>query len=139
MSLRVLEVDPGTPYHHNFVDDLESFFWLIFWSAAAHLDSGSRHPTKKAQKVLDEMDQCDLGSLAHWKGHTLRQCSKKSGASIKLLLKSFDNSWASHSLFINTIVRLGDFFDTFDYDDLSEVSPMNVFLKVVNIILEELN
>lgn len=139
MSLRVLEVNPGTPYYHNFLDDLESFFWLIFWCAAAHLDVGTRHPTGDAQYILDSMDQCGLKSLADWKRGKLRQCSKKSGASIRLLLKSFGNSWASHPLFANTIVRLGDFFETFDYDDLSKVSPVDVFLNIVNIILQELD
>lgn len=139
MSLRVLEVDPGTPYYHNFLDDLESFFWLIFWSAAAHLDPGARHPTRKAQEALDSMDQCALSLLADWKRAKLRQCSKKSGASIKLLLQSFNNSWASHPLFVNTIVRLGNFFETFDYDELSETSPVNIFLNIFDVIMEELD
>ncbi|KAB5587447.1 hypothetical protein CTheo_9115 [Ceratobasidium theobromae] len=139
MSLRVLEVTPGTPYYHSFLDDLESFFWLIFWCAMAHLDDDSRNPTQKAQKELDLMDQCDLDVLANWKGNKLSQCSRKSGRSMKNLLESFGNGWASHRIFVNVIIGLGCFFSEVDYESLSETTPAAVFSRFVNIIINELD
>ncbi|CAE6529582.1 unnamed protein product [Rhizoctonia solani] len=41
MSIRVLLVELGTPYDHRFTDDLESFFWLIFWCVVQHVDRNS--------------------------------------------------------------------------------------------------
>lgn len=138
MSLRVLKVNPGTPYYHSFLDDLESFFWLIFWCAAAHLD-GSRNPTEKAQKELDFMDQCDLDALAKWKRSTLSECDQNSGGEMKSLLRSFKNKWASHRIFTNIIVGLGSFFYRSVYGSHSETTPAAVFSHVVDIILKELD
>ncbi|CAE6521747.1 unnamed protein product [Rhizoctonia solani] len=36
MSARVLSVEVGTPYEHHFMDDLESFFWLILCASRAN-------------------------------------------------------------------------------------------------------
>ncbi|KAB5588779.1 CRISPR-associated endonuclease Cas9 [Ceratobasidium theobromae] len=139
MSLRVLEVSPGNPYHHSFLDDLESFFWLIFWCAAAHLDASSHNPTQDAQDELDFMDEYNLKALANWKRSKLSQCSQNSGKSMKRLLKSFKNGWASHPIFINVIVHLGCFFSETDYESLSETKPADVFSRFVNIIFKELD
>ncbi|KAG9118422.1 hypothetical protein FRC07_007074, partial [Ceratobasidium sp. 392] len=40
MSIRVLKTRIGTKYEHHFMDDLESFFWLILWCIAGHVDPG---------------------------------------------------------------------------------------------------
>ncbi|CAE6351644.1 unnamed protein product, partial [Rhizoctonia solani] len=63
MAAKVLQVPPGEPYHHSFIYDLESFFWLIFWSAAAHLDNNKARPAPDAQEVLDNMNQHNLKSI----------------------------------------------------------------------------
>lgn len=138
MSLHVLSVKPGKRYHHSFMDDLESFFWLIFWCAATHLDGSST--AEAAQRQIDYMDQYDLVLLAEWKWSKLAQCHMNSGEVMKLLLRSFGNQWASNHLFIKIIISLGNFF--FEYYDKPkdlQVNPVDMFSHVVSVITKELN
>ncbi|EUC60476.1 WD40-repeat protein (notchless protein), related protein, putative [Rhizoctonia solani AG-3 Rhs1AP] len=59
MSIRVVKVSVGEKYHHSFLDDIESFFWLILWSTAAHLDPAAERPTAAAQSMLNLLNQED--------------------------------------------------------------------------------
>jgi hypothetical protein len=140
MSSRVLEVKPGHKYRHNFLDDLESFFWVIFLSSAAHLDTDVVGPSKDAQRVLNELDRSDLNSVGEWKSAILNKCAKKSGTKMKFLLRSFRNTWASDPIFVNTLVSFGSYLEGIDLDgeDPSDLSPATVFSTVVDIILSQL-
>lgn len=139
MSIRVSAIEPGTPYHHSYLDDLESFLWLILWSAAAHLDIGVDDPSNGAQYVLDSMDQSSLRALADWKRSHLSQCRSRNGGPMKELLKSFNNKWASHPVFVNVILRLGGFFQKIEYGELpEETAPVSMFSSVVDILMSEL-
>lgn len=110
MSVRVLRVKVGQEYPHNFLDDLESFFWVILWSAAAHLDRTGSQPTRAAQEALNFMDQTSMEGLRKWKYAVLNECSDLSGQEMKNTLAEFGNTWASHPVFVNTLVPLGDYF-----------------------------
>ncbi|KAF8755470.1 other FunK1 protein kinase [Rhizoctonia solani] len=65
MSIRVLRVDIGTPYVHHFMDDLQSFFWLLLWCVVEHRDindgkNGTAvQPTRKAEELLAKLDRAD--------------------------------------------------------------------------------
>jgi hypothetical protein len=141
MSSRVLKVQPGVKYRHTFLDDLESFFWVIFLAAAAHLDNNEAKPTQVAQTVLNHVDQGSLLVLGTWKAGTITSCFDESGTEMKGMLKSFGNAWASDPLFVNTIVRFGAFLEDISLVDdanLSKFPPATVFSTVVDIILSEL-
>lgn len=139
MSIRVSSIEPGMPYHHNYLDDLESFFWLILWSAAAHIDIDVDYPTNGAQYVLDSMDQDSLRALADWKRSHLSKCRSRNGGPMKELLKSFNNKWASHPIFVNVILRLGVFFQRIEDGEFpEETTPASMFSSVVDILMLEL-
>ncbi|KAG8727374.1 hypothetical protein FRC10_006147, partial [Ceratobasidium sp. 414] len=63
MSIRVLRVEIGSPYEHHFMDDLESFFWVILWGVAQHVDP-DEVVTRKALVILNQLDQSNLDSMA---------------------------------------------------------------------------
>jgi hypothetical protein len=140
MSSRVLKVRPGIKYRHTFYDDLESFFWVIFHSAAAHLDSKDAIPTDAAWGVINELDRFGLTNLGLWKSAVLCTCFDEDGDEIKDQLQLFDNTWASDPIFINTIVRFGAYLKSIKPKDysLSKYSPAVVFPTVVDIILSQL-
>jgi hypothetical protein len=141
MSSRVLQVEPGFKYRHTFLDDLESFFWVIFHAAAAHLDSKDAIPTHVAQGVMDELDRWNLTNLGLWKSGVLISCFKRFGAGMEDMLKEFDNAWALDPIFIKTIVRFGAYLDHIDRSPSSTTlnfPPATVFSTVVDIILSEL-
>jgi hypothetical protein len=140
MSSRVLEVKVGHEYRHNFLDDLESFFWVIFLASAAHLDNDSAKPTEDAQYMINGLDRMDLRDLGIWKSALLTKCAKKSGAKMKSMLRSFRNTWASDPIFVNTLVPFGSYLDSIDLDsdESSELSPATVFSTIVDIILAQL-
>ncbi|KAG8729066.1 hypothetical protein FRC11_009591 [Ceratobasidium sp. 423] len=136
MSTRVLQVKAGQRYHHSFLDDLQSFFWLIFWSIAAHLGDGQDRPTLDAQAVLNKMNRSDLESLCEWKSQQLGYCR---GQRIQLgsTLDGFGNEWGSSSMFRHAIFQLGAFLETTTLDDTRpelESTPGNTILTFVKII-----
>ncbi|PPQ83560.1 hypothetical protein CVT24_004680 [Panaeolus cyanescens] len=79
-SIRVLRSDPKT-YHPGYLDDLESFFWVLVWILIRlfyPIDNTDEKRTKDSlkaqQKVLDKFE--DLPSMAaDWKRGFLAQCS----------------------------------------------------------------
>jgi hypothetical protein len=139
MSLRVLRVEPGTPYHHSYLDDLESFFWLIFWCATAHTDSADHYPTSKAQRMLTKLNHGDLETMAFVKRGLLTDCSQARGIEMRKMLDSFANTWALDPIIRSVILELGRFFHkTYDNPDESR-SPPKDFLKVVCTIQDALS
>ncbi|KAG8708047.1 hypothetical protein FRC11_006855 [Ceratobasidium sp. 423] len=136
MSISVLEVDTGAPYHHHFFDDLESFFWLMLWSVAAHLDEGQRHPTPKAQKLLDMLNHDDLEIMSHCKRAIFSWV--KDPDELEKNLNAYANDWASDPMFFKAIMDMGAFLSSFirTKDRMKlEDSPGDAFAKVVGIFL----
>ncbi|KAG8680995.1 hypothetical protein FRC11_001720 [Ceratobasidium sp. 423] len=91
------------------VYDLESFFWLVLWSAAAHLDPG-RPITPHAQLLLNRLNQTDFFSLRSEKAATLFNCYMQDGKDMLDLLELIDNEWATHPIFVDVIIEFVDVF-----------------------------
>ncbi|CCO32635.1 hypothetical protein BN14_06698 [Rhizoctonia solani AG-1 IB] len=140
MAVKVLRMPVGKPFHHSFIYDLESFFWLILWSAAAHLDNSATHPTLDAQEALDSMNQHNTSSMWKWKMVQLSFCSREP-KTITETLEGFGNRWGLSIMFRDVILKLGAFFDRALSDEtLTELesSPGQTFLSVVNIFRDTL-
>ncbi|CAE6498770.1 unnamed protein product [Rhizoctonia solani] len=151
MSARVLLVGFGTPYKHHFMDDLESFFWLIFWCVIQHTDPPSdktgriNQPTETAQDLLQQLDRADseFKTLGMTKKALLIQCSdggQDLPPSIVDELKRCQNSWATNPAIVYVIVRLGfRFYNLYvDRSQLSKCTPADEFPKLIGIIADGL-
>jgi hypothetical protein len=139
MSARVSRVRLGRHYNHSFLDDLESFFWLILWSVAFHIDPGKNHHTKAARRVLRALDQSNGENLAINKQSLLMACSCGTGNDMEQLLHGFRNSWASDPAIISTIVGLGHFFCKVDMGYIRPGEPPTlVFPFVIRTIMDAL-
>ncbi|KAG8741953.1 hypothetical protein FRC11_014566 [Ceratobasidium sp. 423] len=137
MSVRVLTVQAGKRYHHSFIDDLESFFWLVLWSAAAHLDPG-RPITPHAQLLLNQLNQTDFLSLRSEKAATLFNCYMQDGKDMLDLLELVDNEWATHPIFVDVIVEFGRLAHSYYDSQTVNHSPVDVFPAVVHIFQDAL-
>ncbi|CAE6466208.1 unnamed protein product [Rhizoctonia solani] len=137
MSVRVLTFQSGERYHHSFMEDLESFFWLVLWSAAAHLDQG-RLITPHAQLLLNRLNQTDLFSLRSEKAVTLFNCYMQDSKDMLDLLELIDNEWATHPIFVDVIIEFGRLaYSHYDSQHLGH-SPVDVFPEVVRIFQDAL-
>ncbi|EUC60268.1 transposase family Tnp2 protein, partial [Rhizoctonia solani AG-3 Rhs1AP] len=105
MSIRVLTVNPGTRYHHHFFDDLESFFWLMLWSVAAHLDEGQECPTIKAQNLLDKLNQDNMEIMSDCKMSILTWVQNPDFADENF--DAYANDWASDPMLFKAITEMG--------------------------------
>ncbi|CAE6428455.1 unnamed protein product [Rhizoctonia solani] len=129
----------GDKRYHSFLDDLESFFWLIFQSAASHLDDGVTRHTPCALSAMDTLERNDPGQTRCDKGRYLLQCY---GKRMTRTLDSFENKWASNCMFRHAIIKLGDYI----YRDIVpdgcreelERTPGKVFLIFTDIMKEAL-
>jgi hypothetical protein len=138
MSIQVLSVRPGRHFNHTFLDDLESFFWLILWSVAAHLDPGEE-PTDDALRTLQALDRPDLEDMAGRKMRLLRECGYDNGEDMMNRLRLFNNTWASDPAVVSTTISLGRFFHMIDARTISNKQlPAAVFPYIVSIILDAL-
>jgi hypothetical protein len=138
MSVRVLRVKPGTPYHHSYLDDLESFFWLIVWCVAAHRDSENDHLNPEAQLILNDLNNHNLASMARWKYSLLADCFSAGNGFLEETLNALQNKWARDDLFFTVIVQLGQFFFNVHATPNAPRSPAGVFSQVVDIIQDAL-
>ncbi|CAE6513664.1 unnamed protein product, partial [Rhizoctonia solani] len=140
MSIRVTAVPTGEEYHHTFLDDIESFFWLVLWSAAAHLDDGVEYPTAAAQSTLDLLNQQNPDGMESYKLSQLSLCCIRSGRAMLDKLKKLDNSWALHPLFSNVIVNFGKLAHEYYSNAPDEnFSPIDVFPAVVDVFQNALS
>ncbi|KAG9124204.1 hypothetical protein FRC07_012413 [Ceratobasidium sp. 392] len=63
MSVTVLSARPGQKYEHSFMDDLESFFWVLLYTVASHTDPGVNTMTPTASRIVDQLDLEDMDAL----------------------------------------------------------------------------
>ncbi|KAH7336762.1 hypothetical protein B0J17DRAFT_718684 [Rhizoctonia solani] len=89
---------------------VHSFFWLILWSAAAHLDDDQDRPTLTVQEVLDHMNQNSLKLMWGWKMGQLLPFTRDPDGLIETL-DSFGNERTSRDMFRHVIPKLAVFFD----------------------------
>ncbi|CEL63354.1 hypothetical protein RSOLAG1IB_05398 [Rhizoctonia solani AG-1 IB] len=139
MSVRVLRVPIGAPYAHDFLDDLESFFWLLLWCVIEHRDiipsknGAAADPTPKASELLQLLDRhdSDFAAIAGSKSMILIDCSR---GEFEADLKACENTWATDPIIIDVIQQLGAYFhDIPRHRDLSKYKPEKVFPKIVDI------
>ncbi|CAE6466634.1 unnamed protein product [Rhizoctonia solani] len=144
MSTQVLHMEVGMHYKHHFMDDLESF-WLLLWCVVKHRDNSPSKkgigidPTKKALKLLHQLDCADLelDAIANSKSMILTNCSY---GDFEDDLKACGNSWATDPIIIDTIQELGTFFSTIHpHHSLSQYLPEDVFPKIVGVFAKALN
>lgn len=137
MAARILRVEIGMRYKHRFMDDLESFFWVILYIVAERIGPGKRAMTYGAQRVLKALNQNDWSLMGMLKASFLCDCVPKKGGGMEKLLKSFRNDWASDPRIVSVILNMGRFFfqnRATDHSDPSELLP-----RFVNIILDVLH
>ncbi|KAG8733187.1 hypothetical protein FRC10_000375 [Ceratobasidium sp. 414] len=139
MSVRVMEVGIGCRYHHHFMDDLESFFWLILWCVAEHVDGPGTKPTVQAQETLDALDQPNLVGIRTQKRTFMGYCADEDGVEMEDMLVSWGNSWAKNSGIVALIVELGAYFRDIKRRKLLTYAPSDVFPVIVEIILRAIN
>ncbi|KAG8682175.1 hypothetical protein FRC11_000162 [Ceratobasidium sp. 423] len=142
MPVRALEVGDEERYPYSFLDGMESFFWLIHWSAAAHLDDGVRQHTAAAQSMLNSLNRHDLNGVSLIKLGILCYCSH-TGIDMRKSLEKFGNSWASHPTFIDVTLKFGKLTWEYRYDaidsEMQDSSPAKVFLAVVGVFMNALS
>ncbi|EUC54242.1 APH domain protein [Rhizoctonia solani AG-3 Rhs1AP] len=151
MSVRVLQVKVGATYEHHFMDDLQSFFWLILWCLAEHTDpisdkNGTMNlRTEGALTVLQKLDRVDSDyiTMADSKIGLLVSCittEDNAVFSMKRNLQSFQNSWATNPAIVDLVINLGAHFYkiAFGRKSFSSSSPAVQFPIIVGIISEAL-
>ncbi|KAF8726565.1 hypothetical protein RHS02_08152, partial [Rhizoctonia solani] len=146
MSIRVLNIRIGTPYVHHFMDDLESFFWLLLWCVVEHRDDGpnkngtTTEPTERALQILLELDRADgnLHTIASSKASILMRCYN---GAIEDDLEACGSSWATDPIVIGAIRKLGTYFfdPVIKRYPFAQYPPEIAFPKIVEIFTEALN
>ncbi|QRV92496.1 kinase domain protein [Ceratobasidium sp. AG-Ba] len=137
MSINVLNVAPGEQYEHSFMDDLESFFWVLLYAMLGHADPPVKILNPAAVGMLDRLDDDDMSRVRAFKVECLVQCCRLPEEMIKKL-RSTENSWAYNEALSQALIRLGSFFCDEDDTPLSQMTPADAFPKVVDIFIEAL-
>ncbi|KAG9124466.1 hypothetical protein FRC07_011541 [Ceratobasidium sp. 392] len=140
MSVRILGMSIGQQYEHHFMDDLESFFWLILWCVAEHIDVRGEDATDEAYDLLNKLSQHDLSSIADKKARLLMDCHFNDGEDMQEKLEALDNAWATNPAIVSVILKLGCyFFGAFtSKKSLSKYQPDTAFPAVVKVIMDAL-
>lgn len=134
MSVRVLKIKPGEECPHSFMDNLESFFWLLLWSVAAHLDPDQYTAAPSALNTLHQMDQDRMESIAAFKVMILGECS---GAEIVKRVISFENEWAKSPSIGLLVFTMGGYLSTCSQSQPTP-EPTAVFPKIIEMISKAL-
>ncbi|KAG8768373.1 hypothetical protein FRC12_005602 [Ceratobasidium sp. 428] len=139
MSVNVLNVQPGEPYEHSFMDDLESFFWVLFYVMVEHTDPGVDSPNHEAKEILDLLDSEDedMREVRLVKVTHLENCHRRPEEIVKMLHKT-QNCWACDKTLTQILIQLGSFFSDNQEVALSDLTPAKAFPIVVNIFVEAL-
>ncbi|KAG9087787.1 hypothetical protein FS749_002647 [Ceratobasidium sp. UAMH 11750] len=139
MSARTLHIPVGQRYAHHFTDDLESFFWLMLWCVAEHVDSEDSQPTASALELLDSLNRANLNDIARTKSDLLSKCNRK-GAWMREALELCNNSWATDPAIIKVVLTLGNYFyGVFIDRSFLECTPSEVFPMVVEVLMNAIN
>ncbi|KAG8771132.1 hypothetical protein FRC12_003826 [Ceratobasidium sp. 428] len=143
MSYRVLKIPVGQRYEHSFMDDLESFFWVILWSVLEHVDANSTRlevaeQIRGAAPILNRLDQFKLDNIASAKMELLADCSLEDGHAMKSNLASCKSSWAEDPMIVKLILKLGVYFFGIKRAKIAKYTPVKVFPVVVKMITDAL-
>ncbi|KAG9112047.1 hypothetical protein FRC07_007997 [Ceratobasidium sp. 392] len=137
MSLRVLEIPIGQSYQHSFMDDLESFFWLILWCILERDERGNTNPG--VDEVLNLLDQSNLAGIASEKSNLLAKCVRDDGDGVRDALARCKNVWATDPMVIDLILEMGTYFNHVSRKKIFQYSPNKVFPKIVKMITDALD
>lgn len=120
------------------MDDLQSFFWLILWSIAAHLNPG-KNTQAEARAMLDSLEQSNLKAIASAKTTMLTESFVRNGQDMRHQLLLFKNEWVIEPV-ISLVIRLGSFFFMEAIaSDSSTCEPSVIFPQIVDMILVALS
>ncbi|KAG8735182.1 hypothetical protein FRC10_010903 [Ceratobasidium sp. 414] len=137
MSLRVLRIPIGQPYEHSFMDDLESFFWLILWCILERVEPGNTNPG--VEDLLNLLNQPNLKGIASQKSDLLASCFREDGDDMKDALALCRNSWATDPAVVDLILKMGSYFDRITRKRIFNYTPVEVFPKIIKMITDALN
>ncbi|KAG8687590.1 hypothetical protein FRC09_013404 [Ceratobasidium sp. 395] len=138
MSVNVLSVRPGQKYHHSFMDDLESFFWVLLYTIAGHTNPGTKSATPAALKVVDQLDLEDMDAVYAFKVSHLNGYSRGLKSVTKAVCE-FGNDWACNKHLVSVLIQLGTFFHyNSNGTSFSDLTPAVVFPKILDIFMDAL-
>ncbi|KAG8705659.1 hypothetical protein FRC08_001525 [Ceratobasidium sp. 394] len=138
MSARVLKIKLGRRYEHHFMDDLESFFWLILLCVIEHVDSPDDKPTEDALELLDDLESPRLKAIVKAKFTLLQHCAG-TGRMMRETLESLENSWAEDPAIVSVVLKLGAYFNGIYDRSLENYVPNEVFPMIVEVIMGALD
>lgn len=135
MSARAVK-NGGARFTHNFIDDLESFYWLLVWSVAMHLDSKDQNTSGGASETLRKLTDERMYFIDTVKMIVLYECSREGRFGLRKKLLSFENSWATKPSVMQLIFDMGNYFMSRVYlGTASAQDPRVVFPKIVDMIM----
>jgi hypothetical protein len=129
MSASSLGSTYGMPYRHSYLDDLESFYWLIYLSAVSHVDEGKTMNANQKQEVK-LFDSPSMGSLAEYKSQMIM-----GGDGTSRWLNIFDNKWAKSFAFRTVLVELEEFFREVWEERDPGLTPTQAFTRFTDVLL----
>ncbi|CAE6407039.1 unnamed protein product [Rhizoctonia solani] len=129
MSTSALGSTFGKPYRHSYLDDLESFFWLIYLSAVGHVDEGKRANIYQRKEVAI-FDNPNMRKLANFKSQMVGE-----GDRLYSYLNLFENKWAKSYAFKTVLFALEDFFRGVWEERDPGLTPTEVFTKITGVLL----
>ncbi|KAG8685797.1 hypothetical protein FRC08_012913 [Ceratobasidium sp. 394] len=137
MSLRVLRTLIGQCYEHSFMDDLESFFWLILWCVLERVEPGNTN--SGVGELLNLLDHPNLVVIAGMKSDLLASCFRDDGDEMKDALAPCQNSWGTDPMIVSVIMEMGLYFYGIARRRIFQYTPVEVFPKIVKMITDALN
>ncbi|KAG9109429.1 hypothetical protein FRC07_008325 [Ceratobasidium sp. 392] len=136
--MKVLGAEAGERYQHSFMDDLESFFWVLFYTVVGHTNPGVQNLDPAAKKILDRLDDPSMDSVWRAKSFHLKRFHEHPEETTEKLRKLTNNSWASDDILIQLLIRLGSFFYDNEELELESMKPEEGFPKIVDMFIEAL-
>ncbi|CAE6451568.1 unnamed protein product [Rhizoctonia solani] len=130
MSAAVLGSTFGKPYRHSYLDDLESFFWLIYMSVVCHTD-GDRRANMHQRQESSFLTNPDMKKAAKFKAQMVDR-----GDRIFSGLDRYDNSRATSYVFKQVLLELEDFFRNVWNKEDPGMTPVEAFTKITDVLLD---
>lgn len=126
MAVGVLSQLFGKDEKHSFKHDLESFFWVLLFVVAGHVEPPQLRPNAVAEETLATMRPIDRLTLAGLKMLTM------DGIDTPDLVERFGTSWARD---LGPLVR--EFAQCVkDFKHVGESDPDSCFEDVISIFLK---
>ncbi|CAE6428851.1 unnamed protein product [Rhizoctonia solani] len=130
MATGVLGSTFSKPYRHSYLDDLESFFWLIYTGAVYHVDRGQDSNIYQ-RREFEFLINPDMTTAAKHKVQLVDRIDRMLSS-----LDRYDNSWAKSHTFRHVLSELRDFFrDVWNKEDPG-MTPVEAFTRVTDILLD---